>query len=240
MTKLAILDSKLITQEVEKTERTNILLSRGKVIGIGYIPDDEDCEKLQANGYYTIRTVTSFNLNYSQDELSTAKEAGITQWLQTSDTAQQTPFCTSELDPNHQDLINQAETTQTSCLVALQSANSKLLNTTYTHTSFSLPSSEVINNTRESLSLLIKKTATHIHLTPPFTPNSIFEIHEALKSTFSLRDIAAFLSHSAWKYLEKTPESVSLLKSPSFTLFSPEKTPRILGTFLDGEPVVQK
>lgn len=239
MTKTAILDSKLITQEIEKTERTNLLLSNSKLIGIGYIPDDEDGNKVQANGYYTLNAITSIILNISNSDKQNAAQFGITNWISQSDRPSHDPNCIAETSPHINAFIDHAETTQTPCLIALQTCNSDLLKTDYTHTTFSIPSSEVVSNTKETLRLLLNKKATHIHLVPPFTDTSIYEIHEALKSTFSLRDISAFLSFNAWPYLDKKPDSISLLKSPSFTLFSPTKTPHILGAFQDGTAVVQ-
>lgn len=231
MTKTAIIDSKLITQEVEKTERTNLLISNSKIIGVGYIPDDEGCNKIEANGYYTINAVTNIDSNYSAEIKAEAKSAGITHWITPSSEPSHEADCILESSANTLNFIENAETTQTPCLVALNSLTSDLTSHTYTHTTFSIPGNAVISDTKNALKLLIEKKATHIHLTPPFSDTSIHEINEALKSTFSLRDIAALLSFNSWTFLQKKPDSISLLRSPNFTLYSPTKTPHILGTF---------
>jgi hypothetical protein len=231
MSKKAILDSKLISPLLEAVERTNLLISHSKLIGIGYIPDDEECDKLQANGYYTINAVTSVKKPNTPHSETDFLNAGVTHWILPTNDCPNSPFCVLENADAIDDSIQHAENTQTPCLVALQSSKSPLLNTEYTHTQFSLPSSDVIHNTKSALRQLIDKKATHIHIDVP-SDSTLFEIHEALKSTFSLKDIVGLTSYNAWQFLPTKPDPVALLKSPSFTLLSTSKTPRILATFV--------
>lgn len=62
MEKTAIINAKPLHNNLDISERKNLLLCNKKIIGIGYIPDDDKSTIIEANGYYILFDTVYLNV----------------------------------------------------------------------------------------------------------------------------------------------------------------------------------
>ena len=239
MKKLAIIDAKLVLPHQANHERTNVLVYKNKLIGIGYIPDDDESQSIQANGYYLINALTGIDLNITEIHKKEALKSGITNWIPINTDKETGKLCSPASDPNISELIATAENTQTPCLIAITSTEElALIKPNYTHTKFSINLSLLLAEPKQVLPHITANSIIHIHFSPPYSETLILSIVNALKTTLSFGDTCNLLGANAHSFLMIKIPSISLLNTPNFTLFSPDKTPSILGVVLEGKWVV--
>ncbi len=239
MGKTIIIDAKLLNKQTKEFSRSNILLAGQKILGLGYVPDDDDikADLLNVNGSFVLPFLSHY---YPLDEKSKPLyiKNGITNALDYEE------LLCNKSGENLKEALEKAEKSQTPLYCILQNLQEDLTiykaakkNNEFLAAGIPLDILE-----KEDISKLEALTQNGIIQTIVCEKDSCEAFLERaiayLHPTFQMSDILTLLCFNPFFIAgEKAPE-FTLLSSPNFCIVDPKKSPILQCVIFQGNVVV--
>jgi hypothetical protein len=239
MEKTIIIDAKLYNSQSQEFSRTNILLAGRKILGLGYIPDDDDiqADTINVNGSFIIPSLSNC-YPIKESDKNIANKSGFTNTLDYKEL-----LC----DKTGSDLaytLQMATRTQSPLYCILQNLSEDLSIYMEAKKNNSTLAAGVPLNIleKEDLAILeaLTKNGTIQTIVCGHSPYETF-IENALaylSPSFDMPDILKLLSFNPFYVAGRKVPDICLLSSPNLCIIDPKKSPVLQCVLVQGEPVV--
>jgi hypothetical protein len=239
MGKTIIIDAKLFNSQTKEFSRTNILLAGHKILGLGYIPDDDDVEAelLNVNGSFIIPFLTD-SYPLTEDIKHIAHKNGITNSIDFSD------ILCEKSGVQLKEALQKAEKEKTKLYCILQNLDQDL--NTYMDAKnrnnklcAGISVTLLIKQNNSVIKDLVKKNIIQTIVCGENNYENFVETaFSYLKKYFEIPDILNLMSYNPFHIAEQKVPSFTLLSKPSITIVDPKKTPILQCVIIKGEVVV--
>ena len=221
--KTALLNGRVYDPFKQTFEKTNILLIKNKIAGLGYIPDDDDSHQIDITDHYVFPNVII--------PLIADNNIGLSYNIAIPDTLQ---LSIHAYTPLHKQIKNSKKNWH----VILQNPSdiplfNTLLEKGYSIT-LSIPSHFITEKTIQTLIPYIKNQLIKSIYCSENNQDQLFHCFPLLEDQLTITDIHQLYSGNILSLCNTKLKGIALTHSPNLTIFNP-KTGEIKHTILNGQ-----